>query len=48
MTAPFRHTVEGVIAGVGAIVVALLKARLFKKTLLKGETPMLIMELPPL
>jgi ferrous iron transport protein B len=29
------------------IVVALLMAWLFKKTLLKGETPMLIMELPP-
>jgi ferrous iron transport protein B len=29
------------------IVVALLMALLFKKTLLKGETPMLIMELPP-
>jgi len=29
------------------IVVALLLAWLFKKTLLKGETPMLIMELPP-
>src|SRR6185436_10273887 len=28
-------------------VVALLMAWLFKKTLLKGETPMLIMELPP-
>ena len=29
------------------IIVALLMAWLFKKTLLKGETPMLIMELPP-
>jgi ferrous iron transport protein B len=29
------------------IVVALLMAWLFKKTLLKGETPLLIMELPP-
>ncbi len=29
------------------IVVALLMAWIFKKTLLKGETPMLIMELPP-
>ncbi len=29
------------------IVVALLMAWVFKKTLLKGETPMLIMELPP-
>jgi ferrous iron transport protein B len=29
------------------IIVALLMAMLFKKTLLKGETPMLIMELPP-
>ncbi len=29
------------------IVLALLMAWLFKKTLLKGETPMLIMELPP-
>jgi ferrous iron transport protein B len=29
------------------IVVALLMAWLFKKTLLRGETPMLIMELPP-
>ena len=29
------------------IVMALLMAWLFKKTLLKGETPMLIMELPP-
>ncbi len=29
------------------IVVALMMAWLFKKTLLKGETPMLIMELPP-
>jgi len=29
------------------IVVALLMAWLFKKTLLKGETPMLILELPP-
>ncbi|MGZ4972946.1 MAG: ferrous iron transport protein B [Limisphaerales bacterium] len=29
------------------IVVALLMAWLFKKTLLKGETPMLVMELPP-
>jgi ferrous iron transport protein B len=29
------------------IVVALLMALLFKRTLLKGETPMLIMELPP-
>jgi ferrous iron transport protein B len=29
------------------IVVALLMAWLFKRTLLKGETPMLIMELPP-
>ncbi len=29
------------------IVVALLMAWLFKKTILKGETPMLIMELPP-
>lgn len=29
------------------IVVALIMAWLFKKTLLKGETPMLIMELPP-
>lgn len=29
------------------IVVALLMALFFKKTLLKGETPMLIMELPP-
>jgi ferrous iron transport protein B len=29
------------------IVVALLMALIFKKTLLKGETPMLIMELPP-
>jgi ferrous iron transport protein B len=29
------------------IVVALLMAWLFKKTLLKGQTPMLIMELPP-
>ena len=29
------------------MVVALLMAWLFKKTLLKGETPMLIMELPP-
>ena len=29
------------------VVVALLMAWLFKKTLLKGETPMLIMELPP-
>jgi ferrous iron transport protein B len=29
------------------IVVALLMAWLFKKTLLKGDTPMLIMELPP-
>src|SRR5205814_1163736 len=29
------------------IVVALLMAWLFKKTLLKGPTPMLIMELPP-
>ena len=29
------------------IVVALLMAWLFKKTLLKGEPPMLIMELPP-
>src|SRR2546429_8534867 len=28
-------------------VVALLMAWLFKKTLLKGETPLLIMELPP-
>src|SRR5205814_6376485 len=28
-------------------IVALLMAWLFKKTLLKGETPMLIMELPP-
>ena len=47
MAAPFRHTAEGVIAGVRANVVALLRARLFKKTLLKGETPILIMELPP-
>jgi len=30
-----------------SIVVALLMAWLFKKTLLRGETPMLIMELPP-
>src|SRR5438034_9401087 len=29
------------------VVVALLMAWLFKKTLLKGETPLLIMELPP-
>jgi ferrous iron transport protein B len=29
------------------IIVALLMASLFKKTLLKGETPLLIMELPP-
>ena len=29
------------------IIVALLMAWLFKKTLLKGETPLLIMELPP-
>jgi ferrous iron transport protein B len=29
------------------IIVALLMAWIFKKTLLKGETPMLIMELPP-
>src|SRR6202040_2436936 len=29
------------------VVVALLMAWLFKQTLLKGETPMLIMELPP-
>jgi ferrous iron transport protein B len=29
------------------VVVALLMALVFKKTLLKGETPMLIMELPP-
>src|SRR5581483_3133842 len=29
------------------IIVALLMAWLFKKTLLRGETPMLIMELPP-
>src|ERR1043166_6651765 len=29
------------------VVVALLMAWLFKKTLLKGPTPMLIMELPP-
>jgi len=29
------------------IVMALLMAWLFKKTLLKGETPLLIMELPP-
>ena len=29
------------------IVVALFMAFLFKKTLLKGETPLLIMELPP-
>ncbi len=29
------------------IVVALGMAWLFKKTLLKGETPMLVMELPP-
>lgn len=29
------------------IVIALLMAWLFKKTLLKGETPMLVMELPP-
>src|SRR5206468_107603 len=29
------------------IVVALIMAWLFKKTLLKGETPLLIMELPP-
>src|SRR5207245_6083970 len=29
------------------VIVALLMAWLFKKTLLKGETPMLIMELPP-
>ncbi len=29
------------------VVVALLMALIFKKTLLKGETPMLIMELPP-
>ena len=29
------------------IIVALLMAWLFKTTLLKGETPMLIMELPP-
>ena len=29
------------------IVVALLMAWLFKKTLLRGETPLLIMELPP-
>src|ERR1700722_10463025 len=29
------------------IVVALLMAWLFKKTLLRGETPILIMELPP-
>jgi ferrous iron transport protein B len=29
------------------IIVALMMAWLFKKTLLKGETPMLIMELPP-
>ena len=29
------------------IVVALLMAWLFKKTLLKSETPLLIMELPP-
>src|SRR5437773_9351829 len=28
-------------------IVALLMAWLFKKTLLKGETPLLIMELPP-
>ena len=29
------------------IVVALLMAWVFKKTLLRGETPLLVMELPP-
>src|SRR5260221_8645933 len=55
-TTLFRSTVFGFLKLSGltmlsmyllGIIVALLMAWLFKKTLLKGPTPLLIMELPP-